>query len=258
MIKLVCLFLAGIFLFSCANNFPLPDVSPEETVEGIDIPILVEVDDKTFPIDWQTKEINATGVNLDTAEIARSIKIIKKALKKYPAEVLRKNLVKVYVLKSIEFYGVGYGGTNSTNALYLTNDGEKNGYTDEYLEKTFHHEFSSILLRNYPEFFPLEQWNTVNNDSYQDESGGVEAIRSNEAGTEFDENLMLKGFLFQYAMTDYENDLNSFAENLFCPKKDFLNFVEKYPRIYKKYNYVKEFYKKIDSSFDDAFFERLK
>lgn len=258
MIKIIGLFLLGIFLFSCANNIPFPDVSPEETVEDLDIPILFEVDDKTFPVDWQTKEINATGVNLDTSEIARSTKIIKRALKKYPVEVLRKNLVKVFVLKSIEFYGVGFGGTNSTDILFLTNDGVENGYTDEYLEKTFHHEFSSILLRNYPEFFPLEQWNTVNNDVYQDESGGVEAIRSNEAGTDFDEELMLKGFLFQYAMTDYENDLNSFAENIFCPKKDFLNFVEKYPRVHKKYNFVKGFYQKIDASFDDAFFESLK
>ena len=258
MFKVAFLFIVGICLISCANNFPFPDATPEKTVEEIDIPILFEVDEKTFPLDWQTKEINATGVNLDTAEIARSTKIIKRALKKYPLEVLRKNLVKIYVLKSIEFYGVGFGGTNSTDNLYLTNDGAENGYTDDYLEKTFHHEFSSILLRNYPEFFPLAKWNAINNDSYQDESGGVEAIRSNTADTEFDENMMLKGFLFQYAMTDYENDLNSFAENMFCPKKDFLSYVEKYPRIYKKYNYVKEFYQKIDAGFDDAFFESLK
>jgi hypothetical protein len=83
-----------------------------------------------------------------------------KALKKYPTSALQKELKAVYFLKSMKFYNIGYGGTNSNDALYLTNNGEMLGYTELYLEQTFHHEFSSILYRNHPSFW-MKQYGRI-------------------------------------------------------------------------------------------------
>ncbi len=251
-ITILCL--ATLFL-SCGSKLDYDNFQSQEEQDKIEIPIEVKVTEKTFPEDWKSEEIKAKGEDLADSEVSRSLKIIKKALKKYPEEVLKQNLVKIYVLKRIEFFGVGYGGTNSNDIVYVTNNGISEGYTDEYLEKTFHHEFSSILLRNYPDLFPEEKWKAINSADYQYKSGGVEAIRSNAAGTDFSDELMKQGFLYQYAMTDIENDVNSFAENIFCQKEDYKSFVLKYPKIKQKQDLIIEFYQKVNENFSKEFFE---
>src|SRR5690349_3374574 len=102
-----------------------------------------------FPESWQKKPINAEGGQIDETEIIRCKKVLVTALKKYPLSLLQEELQSVYFVKWMKFYNVGYGGTNSTDALYLTDNGIDLGYTEHYLEQTFHHEFSSILYRNH-------------------------------------------------------------------------------------------------------------
>ena len=257
MLNKVFLVIFVFSLFACGSKMAYENFDEQKNQEKIDIPIEVKVTEKTFPEDWKSEEINSHGEDLASDEVSRSLKIIKKALKKYPEEVLKQNLVKIYVLKRIEFFGVGYGGTNSNDIVYVTNNGISEGYTDEYLEKTFHHEFSSILLRNYPDLFPEKKWKAINTADYKDESGGVEAIRSNAAGTDFSDELMKQGFLYQYAMTDLENDLNSFAENIFCQKEDYKSFVLKYLKIKQKQDLIIEFYQKINENFSKEFFEGI-
>ncbi len=66
----------------------------------------------------------------------------------------------------MKFYDVPYGGTNSTDAVYLVNRGAPLGYTDKYLEQTFHHEFSSILFRNFPALLDTGLWKGANQINY--------------------------------------------------------------------------------------------
>ena len=76
-----------------------------------------------FPAEWQQSPINAAGEMIDNLEVSRSLMVTVKALEKYPIEMLSLNLRAVFWLKKMSFYSVGYGGTNATYALYLTNDG---------------------------------------------------------------------------------------------------------------------------------------
>src|SRR5262245_35031945 len=103
---------------------------------------------KIFPESWRDAPINATGFQIDYNEIPRSKAIVARALAKYPESLFEINLKNLFFLKDMTFYDVGYGGTNSSDAIYLTNQGTLRGYTDKYLEQTFHHELSSILFRN--------------------------------------------------------------------------------------------------------------
>jgi len=66
--------------------------------------------------------------------------------------MLAANLKAVYFLKEMAFFNTPFGGTNSADNLYLTSNGITLGYTNDYIEQTFHHEFSSILFRNHPEY----------------------------------------------------------------------------------------------------------
>ncbi len=181
------------------------------------------------------------------------------ALGKYPADILAKNLHAVYFLRSMSFFGVGYGGTNSTDALYFTNDGVDNGYTDFYLEQNLHHEFSSILYRNHSEYLDTSSWKAANIEGfdYNDPEAGVGAIRKNQSSQDLDSELAEKGFLTQYAYSSLENDVNTLAQNLFRPDPKFWEFVEKYPRIRTKVNLLIHFYGELDQSMNEAWFRKF-
>ena len=157
------------------------------------------------------------------------------------------------------FYNVGYGGTNTTDALYLTNNGVAEGYTNLYLEQTFHHEYSSILYRNYSSFLDEAAWKKANNTGfdYNDPEAGVGAIRNNQSSQDLDTALCVKGFLTQYSLSGMENDINTFAQNLFSPSGNFWNYVDHYPNINKKTKLLISFYNKIDPVFTENYFKKL-
>ncbi len=242
--------LSILFFLSC--NQLTPAQKSESVDERSGIPIYVTVDDETFPDYWKTDEINAKGQDLERSKVKHSISLLKEELKKYPVEVLKANLKRVYFLKSIEFYNVEFGGTNSYDRLYFTNNGESDGYTDQYLVQTIHHEFSSIFLRNFPDYFLQDEWEKNNKIPYGD--GGVAALKSSQSSLEFDSTYNANGFLYQYANSDVENDLNSFAENIFAPSPEFYDLVDKYPALKNKWKLIIKFYNSIDPKFTEDYF----
>jgi len=222
--------------------------------------IIFTADADTFPVEWYESPFNAQAENLASEEIERSKKIIIAALKKYPIEVLNYNLKKVYVLKSMNFFGADYGGTNSVDVVYVCNASMGMGYTDYYIEESFHHEFSSILLRNYRSLFNEQQWRDINPEGFQyfDEStGGSGAIKEGKASKEFNEESHNSGFLYEYAQSTLENDFNSFAENIFMGNEDFFTVSEQYEKINMKLDLIISFYNTINPQFTIDYFKGL-
>lgn len=210
------------------------------------------IDKETFPQNWLNEDINAKGLPLDSSEVQRSLRIINKALAKYPAALIKSNLTKIYVLKSIEFYGIGFGGTYASDVIYIANDGANNGFTDIFIEETFHHEFSSILLRNYPDSVLKMNWLKINPIKYG--KGGVQALKDSLDSQAIDSSFNRKGFLHQYATSDFENDFNAFAERLFAPTDQFYKILEKYPKLSQKFNLILAFYQKLAPIFTQEYF----
>lgn len=231
--------------------------NPDTTLYGVDLHFRFHP--AVFPATWVVSPINGRGASLDRREYERTRSLIRRSLAKYPTAVLHNNLSTIFVLKRMNFYGVHYGGTNSIDAIYLTNNGTERGYTDTYIEQTFHHEFSSILYRNYPLGFEEASWNSTNPPgfSYNDPEQGVGAIRSNQSSQELDTLLCSSGFLTQYALSGIENDINTFAQNLFLPSPGFWEAVERYPAIGKKTRIVIRLYQRIHGSFTEKFFRSL-
>lgn len=252
MLKRILILVLLLSSISCTNfsqNF-------DKELEKKEVRFEFTVNENTFPSEWKNEEIDAYGVKLDPSEIARSKKVIQKALSKYPKEVLENHLERISILKSIRFFGVDYGGTNMDKVVYLANSGKENGYTDAFIEKTFHHEFSSVLLLNYPQYFEEKKWTVFNGFDYFDASGGVNAIKNGTDGLNFDEKFLEAGFLFEYGASSMENDLNSFAENIFCQSDEFRNLLKKYPRINYKYKLMIDFYSKINPAFTESWFKK--
>lgn len=211
---------------------------------------------KIFPDSWQGGSIKATGEQITLDEMQRAEPIIITALKKYPQSLLNKTLRSVYLIKSMSFYNVGFGGTNSNDAVYVTNNGEAKGYTDSYIEQTFHHEFSSILFRDYPSLIDTTTWKQQNDPGfdYNDPENGVGAIKNNQSSQGLSTELAGKGMLTQYAMSSLENDINTIAQNLFKPNPDFWNIADKYPRVGNKVKLLIAFYGKLNPVFTEEYF----
>ncbi|MDZ4795994.1 MAG: hypothetical protein SGI83_17065 [Bacteroidota bacterium] len=249
-IATTALSLMSLFTFSR----PIP---PDTTIKGVVVGF--NYARSIFPESWQTAPISAKGEQIAAAEVQRCKAVMVKALYKYPVNALAKELKIVYFLKSMTFYDVGYGGTNSTDALYLTNSGVSAGYTNLYLEQTFHHEYSSILYRNHPTFLNEEEWKKTNiaGFDYNDPENGVGAIRNNESSQDLDTLLCKKGFLTQYSLSGLENDINTFAQNMFSPSENFWKIVDQYPRIKAKVKLLADFYNKVNPVFTDDYFKKL-
>lgn len=226
-----------------------------DSITGITVSFVT--DDHMFPESWLGGSVNGRASSLDEAEYARSKRILSKSLAKYPLWILKKNLKKIYILHDLNFYGVNYGGTNSTDAVYLTNQGVEKNYTDLYLEQIFHEEFSSILLRNYASYIDETAWMECASDSITYGGTGADAIRNGKAGEHFDARINENGFLGEYATSNFENDINSFAKNIFCPKPDFWKLMKDYPRLQCKLNMIIKFYHKIDKEFTKEFFKLM-
>ena len=211
-----------------------------------------------FPPEWQQSPINAKGEGIAGAEVKRCKAITARALAKYPKSMLVKNLKNVFWIRRMSFYDVEYGGTNSNDAVYLANDGKRSGYTDNYLEQTLHHEFSSILFRNFPFYLDTTGWKAANLDcDYNDPEDGVGAIRNHASSQDIDTSLCRQGILTQYAMSSLENDVNSFAQNLFCPSKGFWDAVDAFPRIRQKTSLLISFYSRFSPMFTEQYFRKM-
>jgi hypothetical protein len=95
----------------------------------------------------------------DAAELNRWKEPIRRALSKYPINVVTANLDRVYIVRQLEAHFADSswrteGGVTGLRAVYLV--GENN--TEPAREAVFHHEFCHLLLASYREKFPWGAW----------------------------------------------------------------------------------------------------
>jgi hypothetical protein len=67
----------------------------------------------------------------------------------------------------------------------------------------------------------------------------------------------LKGVLTQYGGSSIENDVNTFAQNIFCPEKNFWAYVDRFPGIKQKTKLLINFYGKISSMYTEQYFRKM-
>ena len=222
-----------------------------------DIKIFTYPEHNMFPDAWWESPVSGKVSPLLERDKERAVRILKIALDKYSKNVLDENLRKVYLLGDLNFYGVAYGGTYYDKSVFMVIKSDLEGYTDAYVEKTFHHEFSSILFYKYKSDFDEEHWVGANALEFKYGNGGLEAIKSGNTSLKFDEQCNKLGLLNEYSKASVEEDFNEMEGNLFLSSKEFWEVVDKYDRIKKKIKLMIEFYNKIDPMFTEEYFRGL-
>ena len=87
--------------------------APPPTSFVAPVPIVTELDSDMFPEFWLAPSINASATPVDEQHLDRGIAQIHKGMKKYPPDVLKANLERVYVVGELGFSGIFAGGTYS-------------------------------------------------------------------------------------------------------------------------------------------------
>jgi hypothetical protein len=211
--------------------------------------------ENTFPEYWNSDEVNAETAPLPSTEKKRTLNVLFHALEKYPVRIIQNHISEVYIFGKLQFFNQGYAGTYSDSILYLSNGGVEEGYTNGFIEQSFHHEFSSMLWSANTQHLDTTAWKKLNKMQYGD--GGIQALIDDNDSQEFDEYYNERGFLFQYGASDLENDINSFAENLFAPTLEFRDALKKHPVLRKKMAMLIAFYTALDPSLNSSFFAQL-
>jgi hypothetical protein len=247
-------FISFIFLFALQGY----GVTLRYTDPRTEIPIVFECDENMFPESWIGGSINATALPVDTSEIERSIQVILRCFSKYPVDVLKNNLARVYVVSYLHAYETPMGGTRSESRVYVNNEGADMGYTDEAMEHIFHAEFSSILYLAEKTRFNEKKFASYNDTSFTYANDDFLSIREGRSTQTYDSLLNAQGLLNAYGATTLENDLNAFAQQLFLPDENFWPLLAKNPRLYAKALHVIDFYASFSPGFTLDFFRSLK
>jgi hypothetical protein len=250
--NILALLVAGILLLG--SSYPRDTYIDERTSTEI----FFLASERVFPAHWYGTRINAEVETLSRTERNRMIGLLQRAFAKYPDQVLRDHLHRVYLFRTMQFYGIHYSGTNAANTVYMSDDELNPLYSDQFIEQVFHHEFSSILKRAYPNRLKVKHWEEINPIWFDYGNGGVDAIRNGEASMELDPDLFSSGFLSEYSQASLEEDINVFAQNIFTGSVSFWNIVDEHERIRRKAELLIAFYHSIDPTFDEKYFRRIR
>ncbi len=244
--------------------------------DGVGEDFITFPEDREFlPKSWIASPIDASIEPLKIELRDHAEKILSEAFRKYPTKLKEKYLSGVSIVESLRFYDVGYGGTYLTNSRRIVLV-YRESFEDRGFEQRFHHEFSSLLLKQNESLFDVKRWKAANLPGFAYRAGGVveeqsgdrseatkvlaaEQKKTGGSGStllRLEPTLMKEGFLTAYNQVSVEQDLNETAAHLFT-NPDLWDFCKSYPRVDQKVDVLIDFYNKLDDSMDRLFFRNL-
>ena len=212
--------------------------------------VLCDVDrDDYFPPYWKNKKISPKAEATELEHAKRLLYDIYPSLHLYSKNFLSNNLKGIKLSKSLSFYEINYGGTNSTDDIYLTVGEVTKGFSKKYNIGNFHHEFSSIIKRNYKSFFPEKTWKSLLPTSFKYLGSGSLALKEGVASLKGSPELYKEGFLSQYSKASIEEDFNMIAGTVFSNPSLMNELKNEYPKLNEKYELWLNFMKTVDPKF---------
>lgn len=210
-----------------------------------------------FPESWRGEKAAASAEALPNDRHEAALRVMDAALAKYPAEVLSGHLRTLYLLGELRYRGVITSGTNSRTDVYVKIGPVEKGFTARHNEGVFHAEFSSILIRNQPQFLDQEAWMAANPPGFTYLGDGVDAVKQGKARTKADSSLNAQGFLSQYSQSTLEDDFNGFAARLWTGDASLWQLAKEHPPIQRKLDLVLRFYQQLHPTLVEAIFRNL-
>ena len=187
------------------------------------------------------------------AQYLNYMDILEKALRRYPTDLIAKNLVTIYIGGGYRQNGGVITGLYEKGKIYLFYNHQEGDNSEIFLEQTFHHEFSSILIHAYD--FPAFDWLKLNPPGFDYIINPVKINEYMNSGKSYQasEVQLKQGLVSSYGKANPENDINSYVELIFTQPEKMQALVKTYPVIRLKYNMIREFYISISPKFNTVF-----
>ena len=209
--------------------------------------------DGLLPAVWQQSPYSGRVEPVVRRDLMRLLKVLDNDFGLYPRNVLASNLDEIRVVRSLELFGVQYAGTTFGNSIVMTADSIAEGYDEQQLALIFHHEFSSILMRDYG--FDTAAWVAVNVVPlpYANSPDKVLAAIEGDAEIVGSPELYRRGLLANYGLASPEDDANLYAELIFTDPAKMRELASQYVPVRRKYEFLRDFYLEIDPNFNVVF-----
>lgn len=176
---------------------------------------------------------------------------IERAVAVYPKGLFETNVRGGVALASeIVLRGVAVGGlTYEETETVLVGASPDPRYAAYEAEKSFHHEFSHLLLSGHRSIFPEAAWRAANPRGFHYlDRYGLDTIRQ---GIHLlpPEPARLAGFADPYGASNLDEDVAMVAEMLMSDDRTVLDGLATYPRLERKCRLLIQFYQAIDPAF---------
>jgi hypothetical protein len=198
--------------------------------------------DSYFHTIWKRAPISAHGIQIEPDGAIRITRLIPDFLAMYPRALIADNLSSVYLLKSLSFYGLEYGGTYSGADIYITSHGDGKKHNDLCISALMHSEFSSILYRNYA--FPTEEWGKINESGWRYVGSGKDVLGRPNLYDQTEDSLR-KGFICAYSEASLEEDVNMYVFAVIYRRFSLIRAAARHKRVKQKLEVLTRFYERI-------------
>ncbi len=241
----------SVYITACSE--PDVDSSITELQGRFGVQINYHPVDSLLPSVWRQAPYSGRVEPVIKRDLMRLLKVLNSGFDLYPRTVLDSSLDEIRVVRSLELFGAQYAGTTLGNNIFMTADSIAEGYDERQFALIFHHEFSSILMRNYG--FDTAAWIAVNDDPlpYAQSPDQMLAAIQNDAEIVGSPELYRRGLLASYGLASPEDDANLYAELIFTDPAKMHELTSEYPTIRRKYQFLRDFYLKIDAGFKVVF-----
>lgn len=236
-------FFFGLFLF-----FPVCAFSFEKDIKQIEERYLISVayEQIQFPNYWHNPRFNVQYKKVRHNDMPLVLNSIKFFLHGYPKKVIVSDLNEINIMGDFSIYGKPFGASYFSKSIYLkysTLDGDD----VRFATRVLHHEFSSILMKKY--LFPKKAWERCNSGKYRSKNQGLDMLNVVGDGRDEHHKLLQQGFLTSYGSSDFQNDVNIYAEYIFVESRRLRQHSKKYTSIKCKKKIIEKFYCEINKGF---------
>lgn len=200
------------------------------------VKILCDIEKINMPSRTVAEEVGKRKLN-------DAVPALKSFFSSYNSTFLEKNIVSINLVSDIRVSSVEVGGLSNGREIFLNvrTYSSRQYETFAYLE-TLHHEFSSNVFKNVPQYF-RKNWKLISDSYDYSRSYYLKCLQDVSFAEGVTEQNLELGYMENYSLTNEENDFNTYAEKLFTKNPTLLKNSKNYQIIRKKLNHLKTMYR---------------
>lgn len=169
-----------------------------------------------------------------------ALRALDTALDAYPDAFLTSSAPDILLTGDLTLLGFDIGGTvQPPSWVLLATDYVRPGLT-AYVQQSFHHEFSSVLIKNTP--FPEQEWAALLPQGFAWPTTDAQRLAATQDYADDLNGFYQRGFVSDYGVSSLENDINTYAEHLMHDPQGLAELAQNHPMIRAKTLLIRGYY----------------